>query len=454
MSKQYIELTSTYRNRNVWSKTSEFEVDFARPNVQNLNNAVDPVSDQAPIKVWKSNDFNTGDTGASIVVTVVSIGTGRKSIIVKDNTAGVKLQTTNDYYNGTIAAKNTDISELSRIVKYTYLYTDGIDNYAEIELQEAYGPTLAVNDGITISDPTTTAGTDFSYFFVPDGSVNDNAYVGFYLYNETDTNYAEILDYDSVTRRVKVKTKGTWTTSEDYCIRKTIPQISKKNITVTSNVFDVPVGVDVSDKSLNFIRVVGTSDYYRIISRNVTDKNMTLGPKIGSTPPTPLSGANNVEFLSTTYDNNSPMQFSGSIASQTQLVCHEIELINLVLPNLNIKHHRGGRIANHPYVYVELSNVSSGSNRNIIYSNNPNAKKAVFRCAVRDISEPNSSPYIKLDGDYMVQTIKFKPTDRLYFSVKMPDGTPFEVEEEETFNPLPPNPEIQLSALFSIRRIE
>ena len=103
MSKQYIELTSTYRNRNVWSKTSEFEVDFARPN-GSLETAYDPVSEQAPIKVWKSNNFDTDGGGASISVVVDSIGTGRKSIIVKDNTASnIKLQTTNDYYNGTMA---------------------------------------------------------------------------------------------------------------------------------------------------------------------------------------------------------------------------------------------------------------------------------------------------------------------------------------------------------------
>ena len=72
---------------------------------------------------------------------------------------------------------------------------------------------------------------------------------------------------------------------------------------------------------MNFIRVVGKPDYYRIINRNVSGNTMTIG-QIGSAPP--LSGEKNVEFLSTTYDNNSPMQFSGSIASQTQLVCHEI----------------------------------------------------------------------------------------------------------------------------------
>lgn len=160
-----------------------------------------------------------------------------------------------------------------------------------------------------------------------------------------------------------------------------------------------------------------------------------------------------IEILSTTYDNHSSLQFTGSIVSQSQLVCHEIELLHIILPNKVLKHYRGGRVSRHPYIYVELSNVSSGQNRHNIYSNNPHAVKALFKCSIRDISYPVQSPYVKLDGGGMVQTIKFKPTDRLYFRVILSDGTLFEVEDGETFNPLPPNPSIQINAMFSIRKV-
>lgn len=165
------------------------------------------------------------------------------------------------------------------------------------------------------------------------------------------------------------------------------------------------------------------------------------------------STTNTIELLSNTYDNNSSLQYTGSVSSQSQLVCHEIELLHIILPNKVLKHHRGGRVSRHPYIYVELSNLSSGQNRNNICSNNPHARKALFKCSIRDISYPVQSPYVKLDGGGMVQTIKFKPTDRLYFRVILSDGKVFEVEDEETFNPLPPNPSIQINALFSIRRV-
>ena len=162
---------------------------------------------------------------------------------------------------------------------------------------------------------------------------------------------------------------------------------------------------------------------------------------------------NTIELLSNTYDNNSSLQYTGSISSQSQLVCHEIELLHIILPNKVLKHYRGGRVSRQPYIYVELSNLSSGQNRHNIYSNNPHAVKALFKCSIRDISYPVQSPYVKLDGGGMVQTIKFKPTDRLYFRVILSDGKVFEVEDEETFNPLPPNPSIQINAMFSIRRV-
>jgi len=166
-----------------------------------------------------------------------------------------------------------------------------------------------------------------------------------------------------------------------------------------------------------------------------------------------VSSTLTLEILSTTYDNNSSLQYTGSIISQTQLVCHEIELLHIILPNKVLNHYRGGRVSRHPYIYVELSNVSSGQNRHNIYSNNPHAVKALFKCSIRDISYPVQSPYVKLDGGGMVQTIKFKPTDRLYFRVILSDGTLFKVEDEETFSPLPPNPSIQINVMFSIRKV-
>jgi hypothetical protein len=174
-----------------------------------------------------------------------------------------------------------------------------------------------------------------------------------------------------------------------------------------------------------------------------------------SPPFTAAPGAVCVEILASTCDNAVPFNYTGSLVSQSQVVCYEIELLNLILPNRELAVGRGGRIAFYPYVYVELRNVSSsgGAGPGSIYSNNPNSTKMLFRAAVDDTPTPLISPFIKIDGDGMVQTVKFKPNDNLRFSVRMPDGDVFAVTEPETFGPSRPNERIQISAMFSIKRL-
>jgi hypothetical protein len=96
---------------------------------------------------------------------------------------------------------------------------------------------------------------------------------------------------------------------------------------------------------------------------------------------------------------------------------------------------------------------SGGHLKNIIYSNNPNATNMLFRAAIDDVPNPLNSTFIKIDSDGAVQTIKFKPNDNLLFSVRMPSGEIYETVEPEAYSPCVPNPKIQISALFSLKRL-
>jgi hypothetical protein len=161
------------------------------------------------------------------------------------------------------------------------------------------------------------------------------------------------------------------------------------------------------------------------------------------------------EILSFSRDNYNTLMYSGSIVSQSEMVCYEIELMNLVLPNRTLAVGQGSRIAFYPYVYVELTNVSAASagTRNILYSNNPNSYRMLFRAPIDDIPNPVVSSFIKIDSDGTVQTVKFKPNDTLHFSVTLPNGQLYETILTEDFSPLPPNAENQISALFAIKRL-
>jgi hypothetical protein len=154
-------------------------------------------------------------------------------------------------------------------------------------------------------------------------------------------------------------------------------------------------------------------------------------------------------------ENYTPFTYTGSLTSSQQEVCYEIELVNLVLPNTVLKSGRGGRAIFYPYLYVELQQVAATGThqRGIMYSNNPNAYKMLFRALVNDTATPAVSPFIKIDGDSMTHVVKFKPNDSFRFALYHANGTLFETVSQDTTPPTQPNPMVQISACFSFRRI-
>ena len=156
-----------------------------------------------------------------------------------------------------------------------------------------------------------------------------------------------------------------------------------------------------------------------------------------------------------TRDNCTPFSYNGTLVSSQEMVCYEVELINLILPNTTLKSSRGGRAIFYPYLYVELQQVSStgGGIKGIINSNNPNAYKMLFRAVVDDSTQPASSPFIKIDSDSMTHTIKFKPNDSFIFAVYLPGGDLFETVQQDFYSPKETNPLVQISACFSFKKL-
>lgn len=458
MSKQYIEIDSTYRNRIQFKLPSEFEIDFNTPMTE-PHLAIDPVSDEVPIKEWKNSQNNTSYINNKSV-TINSTSTDNLTLDIEfTSTPSLALAEEDNYYNNIVVT--TTGGESRRITKYKYLITNGTTVHAQITLEQPFS--VSPSGTISFNNPNILSNNP-SYIFVPGGGIYDNTYVGYYLHDDLNTTHAyyKIVDYDSVTNRIQIDSNVS-SLPEHLSIRKRPPsyRLDLGSSSIVNGLIPSSLLSNVNvNKDLKFIRNTTVSNYGRyykinsvkdngdIIFDYIGDDNTSTRNNISGT-----NGATDIEILSTTYDNNSSLQFSGSIVSQSQLVCHEIELLHIILPNKVIKHHRGGRVSRHPYIYVELSNISAGQNRNNIYSNNPHARKALFKCSINDISYPVQSPYVKLDGGGMTQTIKFKPTDRLYFRVILSDGTLFEVEDEETFSPSPPNPSVQINAMFSIKRI-
>jgi hypothetical protein len=498
---RYLEFDSTYRNRNEWPLASEFQIPISQSGKKGQLDSLDPVCVSTPIMVWTSNYLDksavppSGTLGGTLLFntasppTPISNTSDNQTFVIK-TTNNKALQQLENYYVGLVITASTF---RRRIIAYKYLYKDGSNkDYGLVTISSSFPDSIADGAVFDIYDPTTVIDTSNPYFFVPAGRIQKNAYTGYLLYNETRQQYRQIKDYDSTAHIISLNTEGTastsggpvtgWLVTDNYSIRKQPPYLNTQ-YTPSSTTSNSIVITTLSSTQVNYyknysLRVIpvtnstnaALSQYYSYVN-NIPENSVTnvatneeriINYSTYNSPNTTLSFSNSfsatptlVEILPFSYDNFNPFIYTGSMVSQQDMVCYEVELLNLILPNDVLAVGEGGRIAFYPYVYVQISNVSSSNGRlsNIIYSNNPNAVRAIFRVPIDDVINPLISAFIKVDGDGMVQTIKFKPNDNLYFSVFLSNGELYQTIIPENYSPSPPNPICQISASFGIRRL-
>jgi hypothetical protein len=474
-SERYIEIDSSYRNRKLWPLASDFDVILSQTGRANIDYAQDPVSNAAPIIAWTSNRFTANAPNNTIVVTAdlftTSLGfTSDRTTFIITGTAG-QLQEQLGYYNNAIITNTSHIPlQEKRILSYEYIG----NNKGIVTVSSAFS-ILNNGDSLSIRDATNLTSLTNPWFYVPASNAyarassqsaqgGDNKYYGILLYNETRNEYRVINDFNAITHLLTTTTPipGTWTVTDNYTIRKEPPVLVSAVGAVTLNSVVLTAGNNINDFYRNsFIRVrpavYGNSitapegETRQITNYDGTTQVATVFPPFSGL----IGGGATVEILQFSYDNFNPLVYTGSTVSQQEMVCYEVELVSLILPNWTLKSIFGSRIAYYPYVYVEFTNLSSsraGLN-NVLYSNNPNATKVLFRAPIDDIQNPSNTSFVKLDGDGAVQTIKFKPNDNFHFSVTLPNGDLFETVLPENYSPFAPNSISQISALFGIKRV-
>lgn len=205
----------------------------------------------------------------------------------------------------------------------------------------------------------------------------------------------------------------------------------------------------IDNNGNNFTSSIVSGDLFTITSGVIEGGNGKFTYSISNQP---------AYILPFSYDNLFPFINSSTQISNSQQ-WYEIELINLILPNQILDSGFGGLITFYQYIYVEIGNSSSTGNiGNNIISNNSNAVGMTFRATIKDCSHPTNSHFIKINGDNMTQIIRFDPQDNLHFAVYLsnsPDTNNrhlFKVLPNEFYSPLAPNPIIQISALFRIKK--
>lgn len=466
---RYLEIDSTYRNREQYPSPSNFEVLISQTGIRDRFHANDPVALSSPLVTWIPNT-----TLFSGVIQNNPANTPTRFLgVFPDDTKELE-----GYYNGLTITINGTTTLITK-TEFQSLTTSN-EKCIWITVETALSGIPSDGDSITANPSFDTTN---GIFWIPNSVYANKYYNDYIIWNDTQQNGAKIISYDGITHTAGIDISsntqiGSWLDTDQYVLRLEPPKEfgELKVDQPAPNEIELPPGFsDVVDCYVgSFIRITSgnnTGQIVRIVSYTGPGKLATCGFP-NATPPIPkndaipariarinvsfnpvLEAGTKIEILNFSYENAVPFVYTGSLVSQQEMVCYEIELINLILPNTTLK--TGGRSAFYPYVYVELQNISDASagTKNIIYSNNPHSTKRLFRAAIDDIPNPLLSPFIKIDGDGMRQTIKFKPNDSFKFGVYLFNGKEFETVIPETFSPLPPNQLIQISALFGFKRL-
>lgn len=456
MNRRYIEIDSTYRDRNQFPNPSTFTVLLGQSGSRNAINAHDPISNASPDKTWVPDNLQL--TGGSVAISTLN-DKSNFTICFPSGTA----ETLAGYYIGYPIQVAAPAGETVKITAWHLLSTNpaGQDCFS-VSVTPAFSviPTGAVTFLLNANNLT------IGSFYVPDGFEASHYYAEFIMYNETLNQWRPIISYSNLQKQIGLNLSAefggpivpTWLTSHTYSIRRSLPQYF-------GTLPGGPVPLPFNPSTSFFVPpniILSVGDFIRFTSGPHENTACRVIGYVG--PPTNIVTTNCIlnpipaagttfEVLQFTRDNAVPFCYSGSLVSQQEMVCYEIRLINLVLPNRLLV--TGGRIAFYPYVYVEFQNVSASSagNKRIIYSNNPHSQRILFRAAIDDIRDPIITPFIKIDGDGMVQTVKFKPNDNFKFGVYLPDGTPLKTVESDCVSPDEPDPLLQVSATFEVKRL-
>ena len=165
----------------------------------------------------------------------------------------------------------------------------------------------------------------------------------------------------------------------------------------------------------------------------------------------PITGVDTYNILVFTADSNASLVYSGT-KTLNQAVSYSIELLYVMLPNQLLKSGYGGTLDKYPYFIIKFFNADNQYADNVLYTNNPNEYGALFRVPM-PLTLKTETFFILRDSK-CIQVVKFKPDQNLRFQILLPNGEPIIFATPDNKSPSEPNPFLQISASFAIRRID
>lgn len=431
-SKQYIHLDSTYRNRREYPLPAEYVVPIAaKTGTVSAITADDPVSKAYPSYRFAGQSANRGPEA-------FAGGTYAQPVL------NVAASNVDGYYNGYSITDNA-LGETRQIIGY-------VGSTQAVTLDHPFSAAWAAADNYSISDPS-TAGT---VHMQPGAVSTPGFYSGLMLKDETSNEYRTVAAYSGSTRLATLSAPFTvWAAGNSYSVRGEKSNEQALIAAATPLAVTLPITAstdpDVYVGRFLYVQTGAAANQARVIAAyNGLTRTATVTPAFS---PAPAPG-DVYEILPFSYDNATSLAYSGSVLSQMDTSNYEVSLVSLDIPNLDLVVAPGYRPSFYPYLLVEITNETStgGHGRNILYSNNPHAVRSTFVVPVYDVNDPLSTQFLSLSTNGVTQTMRFKPNDNLRFSLRIPSGALFNVGPD-TASPLAPNPRIQISAVFSIKRI-
>ena len=327
-----------------------------------------------------------------------------------------------------------------------------------------------VFDGIPFYwDTCSAVGTKSTVKLASNASTLDNFYINNWITVTNTVNnikvYRKIIQYDGTNQTATVDPEFPDNTNGDYFIKREL-HILNGTITVVSLTpnyckIQLPAsGTSAINKYIGmyiyFLTGTSQGKFAQIKSYNFVTNEIEIytlqdvDGKFNAIQPGDLATGDNFEIDSFSYDNFYPLRYTGTRTNQA--VCYAIAITQLSIPRKTLKVGYGGFVSDYPYVFVHFYNHNRHS-QTIMYGNSPAANIAVFKVP---LSLTSTTPNFIVAQNINVttpQVIKFNPGESYSFKVTLPNGEVLQFQENDNFSPLPPNPLLQIGAMFAVQRM-
>ena len=393
-TKKYLELDSTFRNRNQYPNPADFVVPYQiSGSYNNCIDAHDAVCLSSPFETYANATLTSPNT-----ITLVQ---------------GISSSTDNYYVRQYIGLIDTSVNpnqiQYSKIQRYTGTtltatvmgtFTLPLGSYSYI-IRKQLPADIPYNTNTETSAILTmnqvAAFTPIAVTLQPASSAVPDAYKGMMLrlFTASVEEYQIIAEYDETTKVVTL----------------TRPFV---NVFTTSSYYET---LPFSRDNLKPLKYQGTSNLNQAVCYSVRLVNISI------------------PFIVRSYILNNAEYDERAL----------IDVAN------------GGTIDQYPYFYVCLYSDIHKDNIQSIISNNPNTSYALFRVPVSSGDTPGPKKIMSqtcFSRCDMNPIIKFLPNDTFHMTILLPNGEVLSFVQKDNAAPKEPLYKLQVSAMFELTRME